>query len=182
MVDTEQLIRVAEQLMSAGNARGAIDPLRKVLAQNPDHVLALAYLALCLHDTREHRKANAEIDAALELAPENGFVRYAAGIIALAQRRYGVAQAHLDAAHRLLPTDARVFRSLARLYDETGRRQRSLSTLQEGLKHESSFKPIRCSACGGTSRCGHRDCWICYRSFGGRCSSAYPRSSSRSSF
>jgi len=136
-------MRVAERLMNAGNPRGAIDPLRKVLAEDPDHALALAYLALCLHDTREYRRANSEIDAALELAPEDGFVRYAAGLIALLQRRYRAAEEHLGAAHRLRPNDARVLRSLAQLYDRTGRRQRSLSTLQEALTHEPENPRLR---------------------------------------
>ena len=122
--------------MNAGNPRGAIDPLRKVLAEDPDHALALAYLALCLHDTREYRKANSAIGAALELAPGDGYIRYAAGVIALLQRRYRAAEEHLAAARRSRPTDARALRSLAQLYDETGRRQQSLSTLQEALTHE----------------------------------------------
>jgi Flp pilus assembly protein TadD len=126
---------LAERQINLGNPRGAIGPLRRILAADPDHALALAYLALCLHDTGERRKANTAIDAALELAPENGIVRHAAGTIALLQRRYGAAEDHLDAARRLRPTEVRVFRLLAQLYDETGRQQRSLATLQEGLKH-----------------------------------------------
>jgi tetratricopeptide (TPR) repeat protein len=129
--------------MNGGNPQGAIDPLRKVLAADPNHALAHAYLAMCLHDTREYKKANAEIDAALDRAPEDGFVRYVAGIVALLQRKHRTAEAHLEAARRLSPTDARVFRSLAQLYDETNRQQQSLPMLQEGLKHEPTNLGLR---------------------------------------
>src|SRR5262245_12709110 len=35
VIDTEQLLRGAARLMKAGNPYGAIDPLRKVLAEDP---------------------------------------------------------------------------------------------------------------------------------------------------
>ena len=39
--------------------------------------------------------------------------------------------------------EARVYRLLAQLYDETGRQQRSLATLQDGLKHEPADPGLR---------------------------------------
>ncbi len=127
-------LALAERQINLGNPRGAIEPLRRILAADPDHALAHAYLGICLHDTGELQEADDEIEDALRLAPEDGFIRYAAGLIALLQKDYGEAGTQLDEARRLIPWDARVYRSLARLYDETERVRLALSTLQEGLK------------------------------------------------
>ncbi len=127
-------LTLAERQINLGNARGAVEPLRRILATDPDHALAHAYLGMCLHDTGEQGQADDEIETALGLAPENGFIRYAAGVIAMLQKHYAAAEEQLEAARRLIPWDARVYRSLARLYDETDRVRLALATLQEGLR------------------------------------------------
>lgn len=124
----------AERQINLGNPQGAIEPLRRVLAADPDQAHAHAYLAMCLHDTDKPSDAEGEIETALKLAPEDGFIRYTAGAIALLQRRYASAEDHLDAALRLSPWEPRVYRFLARLYDETGRDRLALPTLRDGLK------------------------------------------------
>ena len=85
MNNIRQLIMLAERQINLGNPRGAIGPLREALAKDPEHALAHAYLGMCLHDTNHQREANTEIEAALRLAPEHGFIRYGAGVVALLQ-------------------------------------------------------------------------------------------------
>jgi tetratricopeptide (TPR) repeat protein len=73
------LIRLAERHINLGNPRGAIEPLRRVLADNPDHALAHAYLGMRLQKIGQPAAALASIQTALALAPEYGFVSYTAG-------------------------------------------------------------------------------------------------------
>ncbi|HZF33326.1 MAG TPA: tetratricopeptide repeat protein [Candidatus Angelobacter sp.] len=135
MTDKSKLIWLAERQMNLANPRGAIEPLRKVLAEDPNHALAHAYMAACLHDTGHHRDARAAAATALGLAPEMAFAHYIAGTIALLQKDHGAAEQHLTQARTLAPADSRIYRQLARLYRETDRKRLVLPTLEEGLSH-----------------------------------------------
>lgn len=130
-----EYVRLAERQINLGNPRGAIEQLRRALSADPEHVLAHAYLALCLHDTGQKAAAREECEIALRLAPENGFVRYAAGTVALHQGRLAEAEAHLVEARRLTPSAAYVYRQLAHLYGETDRNRLVRKTLEEGLQY-----------------------------------------------
>jgi tetratricopeptide (TPR) repeat protein len=132
------LIRLAERYINLGNPRGAIDPLRRVLVEDPDHVLAHAYLGMCLQEIGQSAAARASIETALTLAPEYGFVSYAAGLVALLQKRFEEAEEQLTSARRLMPAHAETYRLLAVVYGRTRRPGKVLPTLQEGLSHDPS--------------------------------------------
>jgi Tfp pilus assembly protein PilF len=131
-----QLIRLAERQINLGNPRGAIEPLRKVLAEDPNHALAHAYLGMCLQGIGQHAAARNSIETALRLAPEYGFVIYAAGFVALSQKRLGEAETHLTRARQLNPDHGETYRMLALVYSRAKRVQLAWETLQEGLRHE----------------------------------------------
>lgn len=135
MSDKWKLIRLAERQMNLSNPRGAIEPLRQVLAEDPNHALAHAYMAACLHDTGHHKDARAAAKTALSLAPELAFAHYIAGTITLLQGDHRAAEQHLTQARVLAPGDGRIYRQLARLYRETDRRRLVPPTLEEGLRH-----------------------------------------------
>jgi Tfp pilus assembly protein PilF len=131
-----QLIRLAEVQMNLGNPRGAIEPLRRVLAEDPSHALAHAYLGMCQQNTGQPATARNSIETALRLAPEHGFVSYAAGFVALLQKNFGETQDQLARARRLMPAHAETYRVLALVYSRTRQYQRILPTLQDGLSHD----------------------------------------------
>jgi tetratricopeptide (TPR) repeat protein len=126
-------IALAERQINLGNSRGAIEPLRRALAADPNHALAHAYLAVCLQDVREGKAAVQSIGSALALAPEHWYVQFAAGRIALQQQRYQEAEKHLDDARRTASWNAPVYRHLADLYRQTKRAGTALEVLEEGL-------------------------------------------------
>jgi tetratricopeptide (TPR) repeat protein len=76
------------------------------------------------------------IETALALAPEYGFVSYAAGFVALLQKKLGEAEEQLTRARRLMPSHAETHRLLALVYGRTKQPQKVLPTLLEGLSHD----------------------------------------------
>jgi Tfp pilus assembly protein PilF len=136
MTGNPQLFLLAIRQINLGNPQGAIGPLHQVLAADPNHALAHAYLALCLEDTGKHRAARSSIEAALRLASDVGFVHHAAGGIALLQKSFSEAEAHLTKARQLMPAHAETHRLFAALYGRTRRTRRVLPTLQEALSYE----------------------------------------------
>jgi len=134
--DVLQLIRQAELQINQGSLRTAIETLRNLLARDPDHVVAHVHLATCLQELLRPEEASFEIRCALRLAPDDPYVRSAAGRIELLQGWYGAAERHLDRARELAPENPDVHRLLAILYAETGRLQLILPTLEAALNAE----------------------------------------------
>jgi Flp pilus assembly protein TadD len=137
-----QLLRLAVIQINLRNPRAAIGPLRRVLTEDPDHALAHAYLGMCLQQLSDPAAARNSIETALGLAPDNGFVAYVAGYIALSQNRLGEAEERLARARQLVPGHGETYRLLAIVYSRTNRWTRVLPTLQEGLTHEPASPRI----------------------------------------
>jgi len=127
-------ITLAERQMNLGNPRGAIAPLRRALAEDPDDALAHAYLAFCLGTIGQYWKSEYEAQNALTLAPDNPSVQFAVGLLELLHKDYEAAEHHLKEARRRAPWDARCYRFLARLFRVTGRPDKVFPTLHEGLQ------------------------------------------------
>jgi Flp pilus assembly protein TadD len=136
MSENLKLIRLAERQINLGNPRGAIEPLRKVLADDPNHALAHAYLGMCLQQIGQPVAARSSIETALALAPEYGFVLYAAGFVALSQKRLDEAETRLTRAREINPGHGETYRLLAIVYSRTKRVQNAWEALQEALRHE----------------------------------------------
>jgi Flp pilus assembly protein TadD len=134
--DVLQLIRQAELQINQGSLRTAVETLRTLLTLDPDHVVAHVHLATCLQELLRPEEASLEIRCALRLAPDDSYVRSAAGRIELLQRSYGAAERHLDRARELAPENPDVHRLLAFLYAETGRPELVLPTLEAALNAE----------------------------------------------
>ena len=136
MTEIPSLMAIAERQIDIGNLRGAIGPLREVLAADPDHACAHAYLAICLARPQQHWESEMEIERALRLAPADAGVQFAAGFLALRGREYGLAERHLEEARRLAPQDGRSYRLLAQLCSILGREDEILPILRDGLRHD----------------------------------------------
>jgi len=134
MTGTQQFLQLAIRQINAGNVRVAIAPLHRVLAADPQHPTAHAHLAHCLRDTGQAAEARREIATALGLAPENGYVRRIAGVIAIDDGDLAAAEDHLNTARGLSPRDPWVYRWLARLYRRSGRSHLAVPILEEGLQ------------------------------------------------
>lgn len=134
MTGTQQFLQLAIRQINAGNARAALAPLHRVLAADPQHPTAHAHLAHCLRDTGQAAEARREIATALGLAPENGYVRRIAGVIAIDDGDLAAAEDHLNTARGLSPRDPWVYRWLARLYRRSGRSHLAVPILEEGLQ------------------------------------------------
>jgi Flp pilus assembly protein TadD len=131
--DVPKLIRQAELQIKRGSLRTAVETLRNLLVLDPDHVVGHVYLATCLQELLRPEEASVEIRCALRLAPDDPYVRSAAGRIELLQRSYGTAERHLDRARQLAPENPDVHRLLAILYAETGHPELVLPTLEAAL-------------------------------------------------
>jgi Tfp pilus assembly protein PilF len=134
--DVLQLIRQAELQINRGSLRTAVETLRTLLALDSDHVVAHIHLATCLQALLRPEEASLEMQCALRLAPDDPYVRSAAGRIELLQRSYGAAERHLDRARELAPENPDVHRLLAILYAETGHPELVLPTLEAALNAE----------------------------------------------
>lgn len=98
MSDDPQLQRwmvQARDRMRHGDARGAMDLLRQVLAEDPEHAVAHAFLSLCLIDLRLLRPARAEAEAAIVSDPELPLAHRAMAAVQQAQGQLDAAEASL---------------------------------------------------------------------------------------
>ena len=82
----ERHLERALQQIEHGDSAGALETLRTVLSQEPDHAGAHALLAVCLLNLKRLGAAQHEAKTALSLAPELPLAHYASGMIALARQ------------------------------------------------------------------------------------------------
>ena len=99
-------VRAARALGESRNYRGAVDALRRVLAQAPDHVEAHYLLGLYLHNLGRNPEALEACRAAVALGPADAIAHRLLGIVLAAffrNKRGGLE--HLREAVRLAPHD-----------------------------------------------------------------------------
>jgi Flp pilus assembly protein TadD len=128
---TEQLLERAEMQILHRDLYGAIETLRKVLTDDPDHAMAHAMLALCLHDQKRIYAAKFEAGLALALDPDSTLAHHAMAMVALAQRDFVTAERHFNEALRIEPGHPTFLRSLARLYDLWNKPDKVLPLLEQ---------------------------------------------------
>ncbi|KQQ54620.1 hypothetical protein ASF84_14950 [Pseudomonas sp. Leaf127] len=133
-MNNDYLLEVAYQRLSTGHVDGAIDSLRQLLANDPESAEAHALLAVCLLNMRRLHAARHESRLALAHDPGLALAHYAAGQIDVASRQFKSAEQHLLQLLDLEPMQPRGYRSLADLYQLTGRLSESLPLLEKALE------------------------------------------------
>lgn len=99
-----------------GEFKSAEDLARKALSIAPELPEAHAMMALVLCDQEKQRDAGDAIATALEYDPDDPFVRYVAGLVALKRRDFLGSKAHFEAALALDQEDPVHYVGLATVY------------------------------------------------------------------
>lgn len=103
----------AEQRLELGDNQGAVEALRRVLAQDPSLSVAHALLALALLGRKRLAAAEHEASMALAMEPESPLAHRVLGLALTGQRKMHRARQHLDQAVLLAPEDALSHRAQA---------------------------------------------------------------------
>lgn len=111
----DQWVEHAERMQRIGNHTGAIDALKRALAEEPTHAAAHALLAQSLLATRRIHAAAREAGEALLHDPELPVALYAFAAAAMAQRRWTDARQALDGLLAAEPNDPANLRLMAEL-------------------------------------------------------------------
>ena len=119
----ERTIDFAFDQYQRGNLNGAIDSLKRVLADDPDHASAHALLSFCLLDMRRAHAAEHEAGMALALEPENEMAHHAMALSLLARRRFKDAEAHAAQMLDFSPEEPAYYRLLASILEVQGTRK-----------------------------------------------------------
>ena len=130
---------------------------RRELSEDPDSVLAHAFLALCLLSQSKHDDALREADEAIRIAPDLAFCHFARGHALLAMTRYRDAEASAAQAVELDPDDAD-FRSLkANIALARRRWTEALEFADQGLALEPDHSSCLNARAMALTQLGRRD-------------------------
>jgi tetratricopeptide (TPR) repeat protein len=121
------LLDVARKRLQQGNARGAIETLKRLLGHAPESADGHALLAIALLSENRIFAARAEVRLALELEPEHADAQLAAASVAIAHRELREAMRHVEAALALAPEAAAVRYTEARVHLLRGDRRAARS-------------------------------------------------------
>lgn len=133
-MNSDYLLHVAYQRLQAGQYDGAMDSLRELLANEPEHAEGHGLLAICLLNMRRVHAARRESQLALAADPLLPLAHYAAAQVSIAARQFKPAEKHLMQLLDMEPGNASYHRSLADLYQLTGRAPLALEQLQKALE------------------------------------------------
>lgn len=130
-MDQSRLLELARQRLERGQTDGAIDALRELLSEDPEHASAHAVLALALLGRRRLHAARHEAGLALALEPTLELAHAASARIALAGRNYAGARKHLLILLEMAPQEAEYYRLMAALLELERRMPDSLALLEK---------------------------------------------------
>jgi Tfp pilus assembly protein PilF len=135
MMDAEhdRWMQLAARQLAMGNPSGAIEPLRRILADDPDVAEAHSFMALALLDLRRIHAALHEAGVGVSLAPEDPLAHRALGAVLLSHRKLSLANEHLERAIDLEPTDSHAHCILASLRTLQGHREEAGALLEKAL-------------------------------------------------
>ncbi|MDH0748908.1 tetratricopeptide repeat protein [Pseudomonas sp. GD03842] len=133
-MNTDYLLQLAYQRLQADHNDGAIDALRQLLANDPDSAEAHGLLAICLMNMRRVHAARREVQLALAADAQLPLAHYAAAQVAIAQRKFKLAEEHLAQLLDMEPLNPLNHRCLAELYQLTGRLKQSREPLEKALE------------------------------------------------
>ncbi len=120
--------------------------MQKIIELKPDHAAALNFVGYSWAEDKVHLdKALGYIQRAIELKPDNGYIRDSLGWVYFRLGRIGEAIKELEAAVRLSPDDPAILEHLGDVYLEAGRERQALETYRKALqlKPESEDERLR---------------------------------------
>lgn len=123
----------AQAQLARGDRRGALETLRRGLAEDPEDPEAHALLSLVLLTLKRPHAAEHEAGLALSLEPLLPLAHFAAASAAMARRRFKDAGQHLQQLLELEPDDTRNLLLQARFFGLTGEKERKREVLQRAL-------------------------------------------------
>lgn len=139
----DRLFGLALSRLDVGNHAGAMDPLREILGEDPDHADAHALLSICLCHQKRIHAARYEAGAALAAEANNTLAHYAMTLSLMGLGENREAEEHLDVLMELDPENADYFLLKAKLYDRTGREKEVLGVLLRALELEPENPAIK---------------------------------------
>lgn len=128
-----RMLAVAGEQMDRGNLRGALEILRRLLANDPGEARAHALLSLCLRDLKRLHAARHEAQMALALEPELWTAHYALAMVHLAEGRRREALMKIEHALALEPEHAALLRAKAVIQRALGRVEAARASLDQAL-------------------------------------------------
>jgi tetratricopeptide (TPR) repeat protein len=119
--------------LARGDHRGALETLRRALAQEPEDAAAHAMLSVVLLSLKRPHAAEHEAGIALSLDADLPLAHTAAATAAMARRRFKEAEQHLTRLLELEPEDTDNLRLQARFYELTGQKELKREVLQRAI-------------------------------------------------
>lgn len=100
-----------------GEQNSALKTMERIITMNPDHAGALNYVGYTWADKKENlAKALQYISRAVELKPDNGYIRDSLGWVYYQSGEYEKAKGSLEMAVELAPDDPAILDHLAEIY------------------------------------------------------------------
>ena len=100
-----------------GEQDAALTTMKQIITMNPDHAGALNYVGYTWADNKEHLpEALQYISRAVELKPDNGYIRDSLGWVYYQSGEYEKARDSLETAVELAPDDPAILDHLAEIY------------------------------------------------------------------
>ncbi len=123
----------AVALDAAGRSDAAIDLLRELLSDAPEHVMALALLGTLLAIEDRHLEAYAALSAAAQLAPDSGAIHNNLGNLLGTMGRHDEGVAAFERSLQLRPQDGRTAHNLGKLLRRAGRPEEALVAFENAV-------------------------------------------------
>lgn len=119
-----------------GNYKQAVGHIKAILTSNPDHAHALNFLGYSMVERGEDlNEAYDYIKRAVELMPEDGYIRDSLGWYYYTVGDYDKALVELKKAWELVKTDVIISKHLAMIYQKMEKYDLAEKYLQEALRH-----------------------------------------------
>lgn len=132
--DEELLYEYGIFLDTAGQQEEAISVMQEVIKRQPEHGEALNYVGYSWADKSINLdKALEYIRKAVEIKPDNGYVRDSLGWVYYRLGRYDEARQALEEAVRLSREDPTIFEHLGDVYFALGRKEEGLAAYRKAL-------------------------------------------------
>jgi tetratricopeptide (TPR) repeat protein len=123
-------------LESSGDHAAALAIMEKIIEIKPDNAAALNFVGYSWADKKINLdQALNYIQRAMELKPDNGYIRDSLGWVYYRLGKFDEAIKELEAAAKLSPEDAAILEHLGDVYLESGRVREALQTYRKAVKY-----------------------------------------------